>query len=208
MAHIDRHHDYIQGEFIYGDTCFVPEEYMDENWWYIDEAPSYMISDEGRIWSEKTQRFIKPKPMDREGHLGVCLTVNGKPRYFYLHRLMAKAFIPNPNNYPIVRHLNDIPYNNELNNLAWGTQRDNWHDSKENGHVHYATPEEREKGLQKLRKPIIAVNLKTGEEIKFEGQNEASRILGIQQANIWKVLNGRRVSTCGWYFKYLKEGDN
>ena len=84
MAHIDRHHDYIQGEFIYGDTCFVPEEYMDENWWYIDEAPSYMISDEGRIWSDKTQRFIKPKPMDREGHLGVCLTVNGKPRYFYL----------------------------------------------------------------------------------------------------------------------------
>lgn len=36
MAHIDRHHDYIQGEFVYGDNCFVPEEYMNENWWYIE----------------------------------------------------------------------------------------------------------------------------------------------------------------------------
>ena len=198
---------YISGELVYGDNIYIPEEYMDEKWWYINSCPGYMISDCGRVWSEKSQQFIKPKPMDKHGHLGVCLLINGKRCYKYVHRLIAEAFIPNPNNYPIVRHLNDNPYDNELDNLDWGTQKDNYNDCKRNGHTYIPTDNDREMGFRKIRKPIVAIDIESGKIMKFKGQQEASRILGIQQANIWKVLNGKRSSTCGYRFEYLKEGD-
>ena len=47
------------------------------------------------------------------------------------------AYIPNPNNYPIVRHLNDNPLDNRLANLAWGTQKDNVKDSIKNNSFHF-----------------------------------------------------------------------
>jgi hypothetical protein len=196
--------NYISSEYIYGEHRYIPEEYMDEKWWYIRGASGYMISDYGRVWSEKSQKFLKPKPLDDHGHMGVCLYVNGKCRYEYIHRLMAKAFIPNPMNLPVVRHLNDVPDDNDICNLKWGTQKDNIADSIKNEKAHFITDSEREIGLSKMRRPIVAIKIKTGEEVYFNGQNEASRFLGIQQSNIWKVLNGERRHACGYYFEYVR----
>ena len=138
-------YQYIDGDYVHGPDIYLDDCYMDERWWYIDGAPGYMISDKGRVWSIKSQQFIKPKPMDRKGHLGVCLSVDGEPRYYYVHRLMAKAFIPNPDNYPIVRHLNDVKYDNSLENLAWGTKKDNALDAIRNGISYTPTKEDIEK---------------------------------------------------------------
>ena len=199
--------DYISGEFVYGDQYYTPENYLDERWWFISGIPGYMISDHGRVWSERTQRFLKPKPMDNHGHLGVSMRVGGRTVYRYIHQLMAQAYLPNPNDLPIVRHLDDDPSNNYLDNLQWGTQKDNYEDCRRNGHAHYITPEEREIGLGKMRIPILATNISTGQKTRFVGQSEAARTLGIQQANIWKVLNGQRTATCGYYFEYLRKDD-
>lgn len=196
-------HDYIPGEYVYGDDFYTPDEYIGERWWYIDGIPNYMISDCGRVWSIGSQQFLKVKPLDGHGHLGVCMCVNGRRVYRYIHQLMARAFIPNPNNLPIVRHLDDDPHYNYLDNLAWGTQKDNYNDCLSNGRVHYVTPEEREIGLEKMRIPVLATNLKTGEKICYQSQSDAARDLGLQQANVWKVLNGVRNHTCGYHFKYL-----
>lgn len=201
-------YNYFTGEEVYGDEVYTPDEYMGERWFFIDGVPDYMVSDCGRIWSQKSKWFVKPKPMDREGHMGVCLSVNGRPRYFYIHRLMAKAFLPNQHNLPVVRHLNDIPYDNDLENLAWGTQKDNHRDCVRNGNYHSITDEEREIGFTKTRRPVLAVNIKTGERYEFRGQSEAARILGLQQANVHKVLSGKRVHTGGYYFEYLDGGDD
>lgn len=198
--------EYIKGEYIYGDYTGLSDEFLDEEWWYIIGAPGYMISNCGRVWSTKYQDFIKAKPMDKHGHLGVCLYVNGSRRYEYIHRLMAKAFIPNPANYPVVRHLNDNPRDNSIENLQWGTQRDNIRDCINNRHAHIVTQEEREIGISKMRTPIRAIRIKTGEEIVFDGQGKASRFLGIPQANIWKVLNGERCHACGYHFEYVRGG--
>lgn len=199
-------YQYFRGEHVYSDDVYTPDEYMEERWWYINGIPGYMISDCGRVWSEKTQRFVKSKPMDRQGHMGVSLCINGQRRYFYIHRLMAEAFIPNPHDYPIVRHLNDVPDYNELPNLAWGTQRDNHLDCVRNGHYVPFTDEIRERGMEKIRTPIIAIDIETGETFRFRGQGEAAHILGIQQANIWKVLNGERRQAGGYHFEYDKGG--
>lgn len=195
--------EHIEGRFVYGDNVPIKEEYLDEEFEHIPGFTNYMVGNHGNVWSEKSQKFLKPKKMDREGHMGFCLHENGKARYVYQHRIMAQAFLPNPDNLPLVRHLNDIPNDNyDMNNLAWGTQRDNWDDSVENGTAHPPTDEDRELGSQKLRKPIIGRNLQTGEVRRFRGQSEAGRILGIQPANIFKVLNRERRHAGGWTFEY------
>ena len=199
-------YEYFNGDCVYGTSIYVDDYYMDERWAYIPGCPGYMISDKGRVWSSLSGQFIKPKPMDREGHLGVSLMVNGERKYRYIHRLMAMMFIPNPKKHPIVRHLNDDRNDNSLDNLAWGTHRDNAYDAIRNGKNYRITEEDREKGLSKIRKPILAINTRTDEEMIFESQTEAARVLGVQQANIWKVLNKQRPLACGYYFEYLEGG--
>lgn len=203
----DDMYDYFPGQFVYGDDLYTPEEYMDEKWWYVDEDPSYMISSKGRLWSSKSQKMLKLRDMDKHGHKGYTLSVNGKDVYRYVHRLIGKAFIPNPNNYPNVLHKDDDPEHNWVGNLYWGTQKDNHEDCVRNGRFKAFTDEDREKSYVKSRKPIIATNLETGEETHFRGQQEAARILGLQQANIGKVLHGEREKTCGYSFRFLEDNE-
>lgn len=205
----DPYHDYdwdndeFPGEFVYGDDIFVDEYYAEERWKPIAGfEKDYWISDHARVWSVKRRIFLTPKLLDDHGHLGVCLYKNKTRYYRYLHRLVAEAFIPNPNRYPMVRHLNDVPDFNEVDDIDWGTQRDNYYDSVRNRTAYMISDADREKGYAATRKPIIATNLSTREEIFFRGQTEAARILNIQQANIWKVLNGERLHAGGFTFKY------
>lgn len=197
----DDMYDYFPGEFIFGDEMYISDDDLDEKWWYTDD-PDYMISNHGRVWSVKNQMFLKPRKGDKHGHKN--FSIHGK--YPYVHRLVGKAFVPNPNNLPYVRHLNDDPTDNYAVNLAWGTQRDNHEDCVKNGHWHAITPEEREIGLAKMRRPVLATNIKTGEQIPFRSINESARALGVQSANIGKVLTGKRAHTCGWFFEYLPTG--
>lgn len=66
---------------------------------------------------------------DRTGYWKVKLSKGN----FLIHRLLAITFIPNPLNFPLVRHLNDIRIDNRIENLAWGTKEDNALDSIKNG---------------------------------------------------------------------------
>ena len=195
--------DYLYGSSVYGDDIYVDDYYMDEKWAAISGIPGYMVSNKGRVWSERTQKFLKVKPMDAHGHLGVCLMHDGGRVYRYIHRLVAEAFIPNPDNLPVVRHLYDNPEYNSEEELAWGTQRDNAFDAMANGRAYMLTDEDRERSFRKTRTPIKATNVSTGESFTFKGQSEAGRTLRLPQANIWKVLNGQRPHAGGYYFEYV-----
>jgi hypothetical protein len=65
---------------------------------------------------------------DGNGYQHLTLSKNGKGINFQVHRLVAQAFIPNPNNLPFVCHKDDDPYNNSVDNLFWGTHQDNTDD--------------------------------------------------------------------------------
>lgn len=103
----------------------------------------YYITKEGILyfktlnkgWVKKPFRLLESKK--RKKYTQSLLNDEGKYVYGYLHRLVAMAYIPNPNNYPIVRHLNDNPLDNRLANLAWGTQKDNVKDSIKNNSFHF-----------------------------------------------------------------------
>jgi hypothetical protein len=77
---------------------------------------------DSRIYKGKIK---KPQTLKRSGHQYVFLYKENKMSNKYVHRLVAIAFLDNPNNYPNVCHLDNNPFNNSVDNLYWGTQEDN-----------------------------------------------------------------------------------
>ncbi len=95
----------------------------------IENFPNYRIDSTGNIWSIRTKRCKLMNPYTfKFGYKMVCLHRDGKFFNFLVHRLVAKSFIPNPENKPFVCHKNDNPSDNRVNNLFWGTQKDNMDD--------------------------------------------------------------------------------
>lgn len=85
----------------------------------------YQISEYGDIKNVKTGKIRKVKPNVRHGYLDIDLYKDGKCSYKRINRLVAEAFIPNPNNLPIVMHLDNNKLNNHYTNLKWGTISEN-----------------------------------------------------------------------------------
>lgn len=91
---------------------------------------NYEVSNEGRIRNArklnwKTQGILSPKYNKQNGYCQVSITLNKKKYYRYVHRLVATAFISNPNNLPHVNHKDGNKTNNKANNLEWVTPKMN-----------------------------------------------------------------------------------
>lgn len=164
----------------------------EERWKQIEGYPGYWISSNGRVWSEKTQKILSPRGTGCIGgkqlYLTVTLLKNGKTHTKTIHRLVAKAFINNPNNLPLVRHLNDVRTDNRVENLAWGTYEDNTQDAIRNG-IHIGLSyEASKKGKDIRRKPVFVRNRITNQKILYESLNEAARALKRSVADIWYLV--------------------
>lgn len=80
---------------------------------------NYIIYEDGRIFSEKTKKFLKPSK-NTKGYFCIDLRNNNCfYKYPKVHRLVALAFIPNPNNLPQINHIDGNKENNHVNNLEW-----------------------------------------------------------------------------------------
>ena len=83
------------------------------------EYNGYQISNDGRVWSHKSNKFLKPS-LDRDGYLKYGLSIGGgKVKTVFAHRLVAQAFIPNPDNLPQINHKDENKLNNNVENLEW-----------------------------------------------------------------------------------------
>ena len=162
-----------------------------EEWRDIKEYEGlYQVSNLGRVKSlarktnnqyGKKERLMTQK-LDKDGYKRVGLNKNGKQIYYGVHRLVAQAFISNPNNYPQINHKDEDKSNNKVDNLEWC-------DGKYN--QNYGTINERR--TQKLKKKVICIT--TGE--KFDSIIEASEKYNIKnKSDISRVCKGKR-NYCG-----------
>ena len=97
-------------------------EAIEEVWKQIEEFPDYQVSTFGRIKSTKNgKEAYKNKQINTNNYYIVGLYHNRKEKTCRIHRLMAKAFIPNPDNLPTVDHIDMNRQNNTISNLRWAT---------------------------------------------------------------------------------------
>ena len=80
----------------------------------------YEVSDRGRIYSVRSKKCLMPK-ISKAGYYYITLANHGKFKAMRIHRLVAMAFIPNPENKPTVNHINENKLDNRLENLEWAT---------------------------------------------------------------------------------------
>ena len=84
----------------------------------VKDFPNYVITDDGKLINKKTGH-IKHTYLNDDGYEVAKLYINNKPKVKSIHRLMAVAFIPNPNNLPEVNHKDGIKTRNVIDNLEW-----------------------------------------------------------------------------------------
>tara|TARA_Y100001970_G_scaffold289059_1_gene418234 strand:+ start:980 stop:1756 length:777 start_codon:yes stop_codon:yes gene_type:complete len=116
-------------------------EAVNTEYWKKIDGWDYLISSEGRVYSNRTKTFLKPAP-NNCGYYRVCLCENNLRSDPTVHTLVGKAFIPNPNNYSDVNHRNpEKKDDNSVRNLMWLPHRDNCRgDNKKRGHIGSVEP--------------------------------------------------------------------
>jgi len=105
---------------------------METDFKILKQFPHYKIFSDGKVYSIKLKRYINGHKNKRGYYAFTLYNLEGKRKHKGLHQLLAMAFIPNPQQYEVVRHLDDNKDNNSLSNLKWGTIKENIEDAIRN----------------------------------------------------------------------------
>lgn len=173
-----------------------------EKWKKIPGFENYSVSDLGRVRNDTTGKMLSISS-DKDGYQVCYCFNNGKRKTFRIHQLVAKAFIPNPNNYGTVDHITPDKKDNRVENLMWLSAEEN----SRKFQLEQITEEQKkvrsdnckkmqEKAIESTSKPVMCIE--TG--IVYSSICECSRKTGIYQSEISRVLQNKRNSAKGYHF--------
>lgn len=159
----------------------------------------YQISNYGDVKSFHNYGNQKERIMKlciKKGYYEVGLRKNGIKKYYLVHKLVANAFIPNPNNLPCINHKDENKLNNNVNNLEWCTYAYN---------NSYGDRLKRVSISNKLKKEVCKLNI-NGEILNvYKSIREASRMNNIDFSSISKCINNNRNFAGGYIWKLKSE---
>ena len=182
------------------------------------EHPRYQVSNFGKVkcldWKRTgKERILKPILM-QIGYYSVH--INSKQKY--IHRLVAEAFIPNPNNKPEVDHVDTNRKNNCVWNLRWVTSKENSNNcitvehSRNNSAKFWLGKKRSDEARQrmsesqtKFKKIVIQMDLLGNEIARHESIHAAAKSVGGQISNISNCCNGLRNLHCGFRWMYATD---
>lgn len=184
----------------------------------IENWEDYFIDINGNVFSKRRNRYMKPIK-SKSGYYVIQLHKNMKFKTFSIHRLIAKAFIPNPNNYPCINHIDGNKLNNDISNLEWCTHKHNSQEAVRIGLFDNVKKIQRENAIKnnlskyhilanEVTKKKVSQYDKNGSFIKtYNSMSDASRENNIQVTNISYCANGKRKSAGGYIWKLERNDD-
>lgn len=170
---------------------------MNENWKSIVGYEGlYEVSDQGRVrslnWHRGNQVRVLRPGKNPHGYLQVLLSKDGRQKSFYVHRLVAIAFIPNPQSFSEVNHKDENKENNAVQNIEWCDRSYNINYGKRNQKVSKA-----------ISKPVQQIDFRTGELLAtYKSASEAERQTGIRRECIGSVCHNRCKSAGGYFWRF------
>lgn len=177
----------------------------------IDGFEDYLITLDGKVFSLKTMKFLKSKVTNAGYDQIQIFSGKGNYKYFSVHRLVADAYISNPENKPQVNHMDGNKLNNLMCNLEWMTASENQKHCSDTG-LRKVDDAMRERGRHagrmcgaengkkaRLKTSKIVLNEATG--IYYTGINEAAFVIGLKPTTLKAKLNGQNKNLTT--FKYV-----
>lgn len=171
---------------------------MEEIWKPIKGYEDYYISNYGNVVSKKRKAIIR-KTFIRNGYVAVVLFKDNVKKTFSVHRLVAIAFLPNPNNLQQVNHKDEDKTNNFVGNLEWC-------DIKYN--VTYGTTKKRMVSTRNNKKSLnsekqVIQYSKSGDYItEYKSISEAARFNNLSLGSLSEACNGKRKTLNGYIWKF------
>ena len=148
----------------------------------IDGFENYEVSNLGKVRNIKSGRILKSH-LNHNGYLKHSLYKHDKQKELFLHRIIAIAFIDNPEKKPQVNHIDENKLNNDLSNLEWCTEREN---------LIHGTRTKRV--AEKLSQKVIKLDLNDNILNVFKSMGQAERETGVPRSGISACCNGKRKS--------------
>lgn len=169
------------------------ETFTDEEWRPIEGFPRYEISNKGRVKSftnPRKPKILRPHQL-KNGYLMVHLAKgeewgSNETECVRIHKLVADAFVPNPQNKCHVRHINQDRTDNRVENLRWVTREESNADPITKANRMAAIPQR----VEKTSKPTLVYDEDLTLLSAFTSTAEAARQLGLSQGNIVNVCSG------------------
>lgn len=135
------------------------------------------------------------------GYLTLQTIVNGKHKNSYVHRLVAEAFIPNPENKPCVNHIDCNPHNNDVKNLEWVTHKENMQYASHLGHMGKVNTGKFGK-LHHNHKTVYQYNTNLNLIKVWDSVMDIERALHIKSGHISDCCRNKRKQAQGFIWKY------